>query len=429
MCLVAPNIPYSRITMRLSHQWLILIVLSAVHLVNSYVARAGSPKVAAAWYGDWSADSNPPVSVSQLSWSKYTHMIYSFAKTTPDVKQLDLSDADPQLLPKFVEEAHKHGVKASISVGGWTGSRFWSSNVGSAANRTSFVNTLTAFVLKYNLDGLDFDWEHPGTQGIGCNVVNPKDTANFLSFLRELRQHPVGAKLVLSASTSILPFVDGTGSPSTNVAQFADVLDWIAIMNYDVYGPWSDVVGPNAPLNDSCAPPAYQQGSATSTIKQWTAAGFPTSKIVLGVAAYGYSFTVKPSDALKGGSLVPYPPFDKSNIPIGDSWSSPAGTDVCGNLTPNDGTVNFWGAVALGYLDYNGKPQKGIAYRYDTCSRTAYAYNTTIGIMISYDDTTAFSEKGTFIRSLGLLGFSMWTAGGDYQDLLLDSIRSSTGFY
>ncbi|KIL60642.1 glycoside hydrolase family 18 protein [Amanita muscaria Koide BX008] len=414
--------------MRLSHHSLILIVLSAVHLVCSHVARAGSPKVAAAWYGGWSANSNPPVPISQLSWSKYTHLIYSFAETTPDVKHLNLSGANPQLLPTFVEEAHKHGVKASLSVGGWTGSRFWSSNVGSAANRTWFINTLTALVLRYNLDGLDFDWEYPGRQGVGCNVVNPKDTANFLSFLQELRQHPVGAKLVLSAATSIFPFADGTGSPSTNVAQFADVLDRIAIMNYDIYGPWSGVVGPNAPLNDSCAPLAYQQGSATSAVKKWIAAGFPASKIVLGVAAYGHSFRVKPSDALNGGSLVPYPPFDKSNIPRGDSWSSPAGTDVCGNPTPTGDTVDFWGAVALGYLDHNGKPQKGIAYRYDTCSKTAYAYNTASGIMISYDDTTAFSAKGTFIRSSGLLGFSMWMAGADYHDLLLDSIRSSTGF-
>ena len=56
----------------------------------------------------------------------------------------------------------------------------------------------------------------------------------------------------------------------------------IAIMNYDIWGSWSNTVGPNAPLDDSCA--AVQAGSATSAVKAWTGAGFPASKV-------GYSCT------------------------------------------------------------------------------------------------------------------------------------------
>lgn len=52
----------------------------------------------------------------------------------------------------------EQGVKALVSIGGWTGSRFYSSNVGSAANRTAFVETVINFVNKYNLDGLDFEY-------------------------------------------------------------------------------------------------------------------------------------------------------------------------------------------------------------------------------------------------------------------------------
>lgn len=44
-----------------------------------------------------------------------------------------------------------------VSVGGWTGSRWWSSNVGSAENRTAFVRTLSSFVKRHNLDGIDFE--------------------------------------------------------------------------------------------------------------------------------------------------------------------------------------------------------------------------------------------------------------------------------
>lgn len=125
-----------------------------------------------------------------------------------------------------------------VSVGGWTGSLFYSSNVGSAENRTAFVKTVTDLATKYNLDGIDFDWEYPGSQGIGCNVVTPQDTTNFLEFLQELRQDPVGKNLILTAATSIFPWKDASGAQLKDVSGFAKTLDWIAIMNYDVWGSW-----------------------------------------------------------------------------------------------------------------------------------------------------------------------------------------------
>lgn len=51
----------------------------------------------------------------------------------------------------------------------------------------------------------------------------------------------------------------------------------LGIMNYDIWGSWSSTVGPNAPLNDSCAP--TQDGSAVSAVKAWTSAGFPADQV------------------------------------------------------------------------------------------------------------------------------------------------------
>jgi len=66
--------------------------------------------------------------------------------------------------------------------------------------------------------------------------------------------------------------------------------------------------------------------------------------------------------------------------------------------------------------------------------------------MVSYDDATSFSTpharrshwcsltcvchsaaKGQYINSAGLAGFTMWTSGGDYNDILLDAICSGAG--
>lgn len=78
-------------------------------------------------------------------------------------------------------------------------------------------------------------WEYPNIQGLGCNTISPNDTANFLAFLKEIRADEFGSTLLLSAATAISPFADENGTPSTDVSGFAEVLDWIAIMNYDLW--------------------------------------------------------------------------------------------------------------------------------------------------------------------------------------------------
>lgn len=45
-----------------------------------------------------------------------------------------------------------------MSIGGGTGGIWFSTSVGSAANRTLFINALTKMVTEYNLDGLDFEY-------------------------------------------------------------------------------------------------------------------------------------------------------------------------------------------------------------------------------------------------------------------------------
>jgi chitinase len=117
--------------------------------------------------------------------------------------------------------------------------------MGSAANRTAFVCAVLGLVKTYDLDGIDFEyadcflsvvncvssalcsWEYPGKQGIGCNAVSPQDSANFLSFLQELRAQPAGKHIILSAAVYITPFAGADGSPMTDVSAFSAVLDYI----------------------------------------------------------------------------------------------------------------------------------------------------------------------------------------------------------
>lgn len=226
-------------------------------------------------------------------------------------------------------------VNAILSLGGWGGSCYFSSSVGSAENRTAFAKTVMAAVSKYNLDGVEFDWEYPAKQGAGCNIVATDDSANFLAFLKELRAQDGADNLLVSAAVSLTPFIGSDGQPMNDVSAFADVLDTIEVMDYDVWGSWSSTVGPNAPLYDDCAPEA--EGSAASALAAWTGAGFPVGQIILGVASYGHSFSVTKSSALlANGSLALYPSFNSSNQPAGDKWDSTAdgGTIAAGTRIP-----------------------------------------------------------------------------------------------
>ncbi|EUC54057.1 glycoside hydrolase family 18 protein [Rhizoctonia solani AG-3 Rhs1AP] len=393
-------------------------------------APAAKPKepVAATWFASWHANDFP---LANVSWNKYTTVSYSFAVTTPNISFVNISD--PEVFKDFVSTAHTNNVSATISVGGWTGSLYFSSAVATADNRTEFVKTMVSLLKDNNLDGLSFDWEYPNAEGIGCNTKSPNDTENFLLFLKELRSS-LPANATLSAATSINPFISADDSPSTNVSEFATVFDYLQIMNYDVWGPWSDTSGPNAPLNDTCAVNATQKiGSAVSAVEAWTKAGFPVDQLVLGVGAYGHGFSVAPADALNNTILNPYSPFNKSFTPPGDAWSDTAanGTlDVCGNPQVEGGSYTFWGLIEGGFLNENGTANtaEGITYKYGECSQTPFVYNQTSGVLVGFDNAASFTAKGQFINTTGLRGFAMWETGGDYDDILLDAIRSGAGF-
>jgi len=398
-----------------------LLLVFPTILFSAVTAAPTLNAAAVSWYPGWRGSDYPP---EKIHWAGYTQVNYAVAVTTANPAVISLDPSDQQLLPKFVSVAHQNHVAAGLTIGGWTGSRYFSSAVATSSSRTAFVNAVLGLVTQYKLDAIDFDWEYPNGVGIGCNQKSSSDSANFLSFLQQLRSTPLGKKITISAAVAIKPFLGPDGNPLSDVSGFASVLNYIEIMNYDVWGSWSSAVGPNSPLADSCS--TMQDGSATSAVQAWTAAKFPANKIVLGVASYGHSFFVTKSNAITANNqLAAYPPFDASKQPHGDSWDAPAGTDVCGNPTPVGGIFNFWGLVQGGFLTTGGTAAPGMYYRFDSCSQTPYIYNPKTEVMVAYDDARSFAAKGRFIHSSGLKGFAMWTTTGDSNNILLNSIRSA----
>jgi len=403
---------------------LLAACVSAAYGAPTTRANYETAKVASTYFAGFHANRGFPV--SSIPWDKYTQVKYAFAEVTEN-GELDVSASAPDQIPAFVEAAHAHGVSATISIGGWTGSRFWSSAVGSAENRTAFVKTCLDFVDKYQLDGLDTDWEYPNRQGLGCNVINKDDTANLLAFFQELRAKQT-RPLSVTASASLFPWNDATGSASTDLSGFADVLDYAMLMGYDIWGPWLPTAGPASPLRRSCDS-RNNQGSLEESVDKWIAAGIPANKLVMGVPAYAHGFSVNTTNAYSSnGTLNNYPAQNSSNRFQGGSWDTDPAVDVCGNANPPGGTYTFANLVTEAhFLNEQGTVANGIDYGFDSCAMTPFVYNKTSEVWVTYDDAQSATIKGQFMASKNLLGFATYEAGGDYKNILVDALRSGIG--
>lgn len=122
-----------------------LAAVLAVCASAACAANTSSGLVASTYFAGYHA--NRGFAVSQMPWEKYTDAKYAFAETSED-GSLNLTKSAPDQLPVFVSEAKKNNVKALVSIGGWTGSRWFSTAFGSAENRTAFVKTCLDLVEK-----------------------------------------------------------------------------------------------------------------------------------------------------------------------------------------------------------------------------------------------------------------------------------------
>lgn len=115
------------------------------------------------------------------------------------------------LLKRLVKNAHKHSTKVVLSIGGWTGSQHFSDAVSSSSNRETFASNIATIVTKYNLDGIDLDWEYPGSAG-ATNDYASADSANLALLLKQIRKK-LGSKKLITMAVSVQPFTGPNGYP------------------------------------------------------------------------------------------------------------------------------------------------------------------------------------------------------------------------
>lgn len=109
-------------------------------------------KMVVAYWTDWTSGS---ISPEAIPFDKITHINYAFAIVRPDFRPVFETD---YLLNRVVREAHAKGVRVLMSIGGWTGSQYFSPLAATKQGRKTFIDGAVQFVRDYNLDGIDIDW-------------------------------------------------------------------------------------------------------------------------------------------------------------------------------------------------------------------------------------------------------------------------------
>lgn len=310
-------------------------------------------------------------------------------------------------------------MTVSLSIGGWTGSRYFSDLVANATGRARYAQSIASYLTKYGFDGADIDWESPAVQTIGCNTVRPDDSDNLLGFLKDLRAYAPNARL--SAAVGVTGIAGPNGETYERINRLAVYLDYITIMAYDIYGfGWSRTTGPVGQLYDTCATDDGKGISGALAVKLYTDHGFPADKILLGVPSYAYPYVTASS------TLVPRTSGNFSSlayqnrtqdVPEGGVTSAGPGTDPCGVETGPAPMWLFRELVETGRLGPNASVGgNGFTRHFDNCSQTPFLFNPKTRDFIAYDDPQSYGAKAAFARQHGLAGVNMFDLTGDTED-------------
>ncbi|KAH7105665.1 glycoside hydrolase superfamily [Auriculariales sp. MPI-PUGE-AT-0066] len=376
--------------------------------------------IVAAYYPDWGASDLAPESVD---FDRFDWIDFAFAIPNTDFGLDFGGEASKGLLRRLVVAAHSRKKFVKLSIGGWDGSKHFSSAVSNHQSRTTFVSNIVAVYRDFSLDGIDM--QYPGIMGATGNTVSSDDSANFLTFLQQLRAVLPEIALI-TAATQVWPFADEQGAPMSDVSAFAQVLDWILLMVYDTWGSSANP-GPNAPLDDGCR--------IQPNLASWTQSGFPASKLVLGIPAYGYisrssATRLRNRRSAPDGTIALEAPNGINVVSTPDENGMVTIENEEGGI--DGGQVQFRSIVEQGALKTSQESKfvgaGGFKRHWDNCSSTPFLSSVFASQIITYDDPESMRLKGAFAAEAGLHGVNMFDAHGDTERWdLIDAARNGLG--
>lgn len=163
--------------------------------------------------------------------------------------------------------------------------------------RQRFADSVLRFLCHFNFDGLDLDWEYPTQRG---GIA--EDKQNLLELLKCLRDTFRKRQKLLTVAIGITPWIIETGY-GEGVQEMCDTVDLVMTMAYDLQDPTR--ISVHAPLKrEADEEEEASRVTIDDGIRLLKSLSCDPNKIVLGIAAYGRSFTMKSSSGFQIGQPV-----------------------------------------------------------------------------------------------------------------------------
>jgi chitinase len=311
-------------------------------------------------------------------------------------------------------KAANPNLKVLVSLGGWTYSKYFSDVAATDAARKKFVSSCLDTWIKGNIkpyggaggpgtaagifDGIDIDWEWPGSpDGHPGNHWSTTDKNNLTALLAEFRTQldaygaTTGKRYQLHAFTPADPAKVASGWDVSRIFNYLDVAN---VQGYDFHGSGSDNswepnrTGHQGNLYADADDPYNFHFSVENAVKAYTDAGVNPRKLTVGLAFYGRGWQ-NVTDGGKHGE------WQAANGAAPGQFAEEAGTRGYGNLMSS----------VPGCTIYHDEP-----------AVATYCY--TGNQWWSFDDTWSIGKKTAWIKSKGLLGAMAWEMSGDPGTLL-----------
>ena len=326
---------------------------------------------------------------------------------------------DQQLRGNFnqlleLKEKYPH-LKVNISLGGWTWSEHFSDAALTSESRERMVSSCIDQYLRGNLpafdgaggagsaygvfDGIDIDWEWPGSEGHEHNTIRPEDRENFTALIQEFRdqldslEDETGRTFEL---TAFMPSDPEKIDLGFEVDALMENFDFITVQGYDYHGGWDAITHHQSNLLVDPNDPGPQIFAGEVAIDHYLDLGVDPADMVLGVPFYSRGWTgVEPG-------------------PNGDGLFQPATGPAPGSY---EAGIDDWKVI---------KNLSGYDLYRDDASGTAWLYNG--DTFWTYDDEISISQKTQWAMDRGLSGVMIWSIDGDDADgSLMSAIDSTLG--
>ncbi|CAM05725.1 chitinase [Saccharopolyspora erythraea NRRL 2338] len=282
---------------------------------------------------------------------------------------------------------HPH-LKVVVAIGGWNWSRHFHAAAATPRSRAAHVESCIDMWLKGDaagvFDGVDLDWEWPGSDGGPGTVADPADKANFTALLREWRTRldALGAETGRTLElTAFLPCAPERMRAGYQVPEVFDLLSSANLQGYDLHGAFERTTNHQSGIRSPAGDPASGRPSLDQGVRAWIEAGAPAHKLVLGAPCHG-----------SGWSGV---------HAHGDGLFQPSAGPARGTFEP-------------GHESYRVLKDRTGARHRDEAAGFAWLYEG--GTFWTYDDPVEIARKAEYVRDRGLGGMMLWSLDGDTED-------------